>query len=30
MNSKGIYHPENIENFKIVLIKLTAIMDDFE
>lgn len=29
MNSKGIYHPENIENFKIVLIKLTAIMDDF-
>lgn len=29
MNSKGIYHPENVGNFKIVLIKLTAIMDDF-
>lgn len=29
MNSKGVYHPDNIENFKIILIKLTAIIDDF-
>jgi len=26
---KNVYSPENINNFKIVLIKLTAIMDNF-
>jgi len=29
MNSKGVYHPDNIESFKIIIIKLTANMDDF-
>ena len=29
MNSIGVYYPENIENFKIILIKLTATIDDF-
>jgi hypothetical protein len=29
MKSLNLYHPENIDNFKIILIKLTANMDGF-
>ncbi|MCE7058152.1 hypothetical protein LZF95_25945 [Algoriphagus sp. AGSA1] len=29
MKSIGVYHPDNIENFKIILIKLTAVIDSF-